>query len=115
MTRVEASNHRILSLARNILVRVPDMKRGLRNYFADLGDLVEIIRREPGTVSRDLVKSYTSVVIHAAKTAGLPFRIIANIAIDKLGEMAAEAIDENVVKGFMGSWVGIAGRAHHGL
>ncbi len=102
IARVEASAHRILSLARNTLVSVPDMEKDLRNYFADLGGLVEMVRREAGAVSWDLVKSCTSVAIHAAKTAGLPFRIIANIAIDKLGEAAADAIDENVVKGVYG-------------
>ena len=98
IARVEASAHRILSMARNTLVSVPDMERDLRDYFADLGSLVEVIRGETGAVSWDLVKSCTSVAIHAAKTAGLPFRIIANIAIDKLGEVAADAIDEKVIK-----------------
>jgi len=102
IARAEASAHRILSLARNTLVSVPDMEKDLRDYFTDLGGLVEVIRGEAGAVNWDLVKSCTSVAIYAAKTAGLPFRIIANIAIDKLGEMAAAAIDENVVKGVYG-------------
>ena len=98
IARVEASAHRILSLSRNTLVSVPEIERDLRDYFSGLGDLVEVIRREASAVSWDLIRSCTSVVIHAAKTAGLPFRIVASIAVEKLGERAADAIDENVVK-----------------
>lgn len=98
IARIEASAHRILSSAKNTLVSVPEIEKDLRDYFSDLRSLVDVIKREFATVSWDLVRSCTSVVVRAAKIAGIPFRVVASIAVEKLGELAAEAIDEKAVK-----------------
>ncbi|MEM0329029.1 MAG: hypothetical protein QXW02_01415 [Nitrososphaerota archaeon] len=98
IAHVEAFAHRILSLSKNTLTSVPEIERDLRDYFSDLGDLAKLIEREIGSVDWDLIRSCTFVVMRAARTAGLPFRTIASIAIEKLGGLAVEAIDENAVK-----------------
>lgn len=98
IAHIEAYAHRILSSAKNTLISVPEIEKDLRDYFSDLGSLVKVIEREFGAVNWDLIKSCTSVVIHAAKIAGLPFRVVTSIAVEKLGGLAAEAIDENAVK-----------------
>lgn len=98
IARIEASAHRILSSARNTLTSIPELEKDLKEYFVDLGELIKVVGNEVGTVSWDLVKACTSIIIHAAKEAGLPFRIIASIAVEKLGASATEAIDENVIK-----------------
>ncbi|MEM0223798.1 MAG: hypothetical protein QXJ99_05310 [Thermofilum sp.] len=98
IAHVEAFAHRILSLAKNTFASVPEIERDLRDYFSDLGDLAKLIEKEVGSVDWGLIRSCTFVVIRAARTAGLPFRIVASIAIEKLGGLAAEAIDENAVK-----------------
>lgn len=98
IARIEASAHRIFASARNALTSVPELERDLEDYFRDLGDLIVMMMEEVGEVGWNLVKTCTSIVVHAAKEAGIPFRIVADFAVERLGSSAAKALDEDVIK-----------------
>jgi len=100
---VEASAHRLLSYARNALTTLPQFEEELNRYFDDLRDFTRLMKDKEIPMNWHLVEKSTSIVLQAAKGAGLPFRIIASSIVDRLGEDSAKVLNEKMIEEIYGS------------
>ena len=97
IAQLESSAQRILSHSRSPLITLPMFEQELSKYFDDLKDLITILRDANIPVNWSLIGRSASMVLRAAKEAGISFGPLANLMIEKLGGYAAKVIDENVV------------------
>jgi len=98
VAHIEASAQRLLSSARNGVINLPKFEERLRNYFDDLASLLKILDEKGWPISWDLIRKSNSVILHAAKEIGLPFTIVAELAVEKLHGYAANVFGEEVVE-----------------
>ena len=97
IAQLESSAQRILSHSRSPLITLPIFEQELSKYFDELKDLITILKDASISVNWSLIGRSASMVIRAAKEAGISFGLLASLMIEKLGDYAAKIIDENVV------------------
>ena len=97
IAQLESSAQRILSHSRSPLVTLPIFEQELSKYFDELKDLIAILKDASISVNWSLIGRSASMVLRAAKEAGISFGPLASLMIEKLGGYAAKVIDENVV------------------
>ncbi|MCD6591415.1 MAG: hypothetical protein J7K78_00155 [Thaumarchaeota archaeon] len=114
---IEASAQRLLSHARNTLTTLPQFEEELNNYFENLGEFVRLMKDKEIPVNWSLLERSTSMVLQAAREAGLPFRSIASSIIDKLDKDAVKVLSEEMIEKTYGLtdleyWKGLLRRRH---
>ena len=98
IARIEAFSQRLLTFSRNELITIPRFEEELREYLSNLNALIELLRSRMKSINWNLIEESTSTVIHAAKEAGLPFRAIANLIIEKLGDDVVKVVSEKDIE-----------------
>ncbi|MCD6312365.1 MAG: hypothetical protein J7L79_00945 [Thaumarchaeota archaeon] len=98
IAQIEAFSQRLLTSSRNELITIPRFEEELREYLNNLNALIKLLRSRMKSVNWKLVEESTSTVIHAAKEAGLPFRAIANLMIEKLGDDVVKVVSEKDIE-----------------
>ena len=98
IARIEALSQRLLTYSRNELITIPRFEEELREYLSNLHALIKLLRSRMKSIDWKLIEESTSTVIHAAKEAGLPFRAIANLIIEKLGDDVVKVVSEKDIE-----------------
>ena len=98
IAHMEAFAQRLLSSARNAVINLPRFEEGLKEYFEDLSSLLKILEERGWPINWDLVRKSTSIILHAAKEIGLPFRVVADLVVEKLGKDAAKVFSEKEIE-----------------
>lgn len=98
IARIEAFSQRLLTHSRNELITIPRFEEELREYLSNLHALIKLLRSRIKSVNWKLVEESTSMVIHAAKEAGLPFRALAALMIEKLGDDVVKVVSGKAIE-----------------